>query len=179
MRRRLYFMLPDVEHCRALVAELKADQGMSDQDIHVMARQDISLDGLHEASVVQKSELSYGLEMGLGIGGIAGMLGGLMVIVFPPAGVVLGGGATLLATTLAGAGFGSLVSALVTQDIPNHELDAYQDRISKGEILLMLDIPTPQVDTMIELIKTHHPEADVGVSKIPQQSDFSQMQGKA
>ncbi len=166
MRRRLYFMLPDVEHCRQLVDELKK-VGLTEHDIHVIAREDLPLEGLHKASALQKTELTHGLEMGVGLGGIAGMLGGLLAVTFPPAGLVFGGGALVLVTTLAGAGFGTVVSALVARDIPNHELDAFQAGINQGQVLLILDIPTSQVDAMVTLIKTSHPEANIGVVKAP------------
>ncbi|MCP4696270.1 MAG: DUF1269 domain-containing protein [Gammaproteobacteria bacterium] len=164
MRRRLYFMLPDVKHCKLLVQELQ-EAGMSDHDIHVIARKDIPLEGLHEASALQKTELAHGLEYGIGVGGAAGMLGGLLAVTFPPAGLILGGGALLLGTTLAGAGFGSLISALVAGDIPNHELEAFRVKINHGYILLILDVPTRRVEEMTEKIKTHHPEAEIGIVK--------------
>ncbi|MEY3220544.1 MAG: hypothetical protein RIT27_1901 [Pseudomonadota bacterium] len=164
MRRRLYFLLPDVAHCKALVAELR-DQGVTNQQIHVVARDDIELEGLHQASVLQKTELAHGLEWGVGLGGIAGLLGGLLAVTFPPAGILLAGEAILLGTTLAGAGFGAVVSALVAGDIPNQELEDFQDRIALGEILLLLDIPTQEVDDITRLIKTHHPEATIGIIK--------------
>jgi hypothetical protein len=164
MRRRLYFLVPDVEHCKAVVEEIKQNQ-ISEQHIHVVANDDIPLEGMHRASKLQKSELGYGLEMGLGVGGIAGMLGGLLAVTFPPAGLALGGGALMIAaSTLAGAGFGSIVSALIASDIPNHELEKFQTAVDFGQLLVIVDVPTPQVEDMISLIKLHHPEAEVGIA---------------
>lgn len=163
MRRHLNFLLPDVAQCKNLVAELK-ELGLKDQDIHVMAREDIPLEGLHKANALQKTELTHGVEMGLGVGGVAGMLGGLLAVTFPPAGVALGGGAVILGTTLAGAGFGGLVSAFVAKDIPNHELEDYQSAVIRGEILLLLDVPTTRVAEIIALIEDHHPEVKVAIT---------------
>jgi hypothetical protein len=84
---------------------------------------------------------------------------------FPPAGIVLGGGA-LLAGAAAGAGFGAVVSALMSSHEHNHDLTAFQDAIERGEILLMVDIPKGDVDKTKELILTHHPEAKIGVAKL-------------
>jgi len=164
MRRRLYFMLPDVVHCKELVNELQK-ANLKNSDIHVIARDDIPLEGLHKASALQKTELAHGLEFGAGIGGIAGMLGGLLAVVFPPAGVVLGGGAVILATTLVGASFGTLLSGLISRDIPNHELENFQNAILNGSILLLLDIATKRIDEITKLIKTTHPEAEIGIVK--------------
>lgn len=162
MRRRLYFLVPDVVHCKALVADLR-NQGISDKQIHVIARNDVELEGLNQATALQKTELAHGLEWGIGLGGVAGLLGGLLAVTFPPAGILLAGEAILLGTTLAGAGFGAVVSALVAGDIPNQELEHFQDKIALGEILLLLDIPTPHVEIMMHVIKLHHPKAEIGV----------------
>jgi len=164
MQKRLYFMLPDVEHCNQLVGEL-LEAGILEQDIHIVANDDIPLGGLHEASALQKTELAHGLELGIGVGGIAGLLSGLLVVTFPPAGLILGAEAIIIATTIAGASFGSIVSALVASDIPNHELDDFQSKIMDGYILLILDIPTKRVDTISRLIINTHPEAEIGIAK--------------
>ena len=58
-----------------------------------------------------------------------------------------------------------MVSALVARDIPNHELDSFQAKIAQGEILLILDIATKQVDEFLQLIRNTHPEAQIGVVK--------------
>ncbi|RKZ78463.1 MAG: DUF1269 domain-containing protein [Candidatus Parabeggiatoa sp. nov. 1] len=155
-------MLPDAAHCKQLVAELQ-NVGITERNIHVVARDDIPLEGLHKASALQKTELVHGLELGVGVGGIAGMLGGILAVTFPPAGVILGGGALIVATTLAGASFGSIVSALIARDIPNHELEIFQTGVAAGQILLILDIPANKVDEMTQLIKTTHREAEIGI----------------
>jgi hypothetical protein len=164
MQRKVYFMLPDVEHCKQLVTELK-NVGLTEHDIHVMARDDIPLEGLHRASALQQTELAHGLELGTGVGSVAGMLGGLLVVVFPPAGVILGGGAVVLATTLAGASFCAIVSALIARDIPNHELVAFQSSIIEGQILLMLNIAPKQVNQITQLVKNTYSEAKIEIGK--------------
>ena len=161
MRRKLYFTLPDINHCQQLVIELQKN-GLAERHIHVIARNDIPLMGLHKASALQKTELAHGLELGISIGGIAGVLGGLLAVTFPPAGIVLGGGA-VFATALAGASFGTIVSGLIARDIPNHELEAFQQQIANGQILLILDILTHKVEEITQLIKTTHPEAEIGI----------------
>lgn len=160
MRKRFYFMVPTVTVCHRIVTELQAVQ-IDKQAIHFLAREDIPLEDLHKASALQKTELTHGLELGIGIGGAAGMLGGLLAVAFPPAGLVLGGGALVLTTTLIGASFGTIVSVLVARDIPNHELEVFQSRIAEGQVLLILDIPTQRVEEIVELVKTYHPEVAI------------------
>jgi hypothetical protein len=163
--RRLYFLLPDVETTRTVVEELRAG-GVGEGQVHVVASSRVPLTGLPEATALQTSQLRHGLEAGLGIGGVAGLLGGLLAVAFPPAGLVLGGGALLL-TVLAGAGAGAVVSALVAKDIPAEDLASYEAAIGRGQILLMADVPAADVSLWMDRIAQHHPEVDFGVCELP------------
>lgn len=165
MSKRLYFMLPDAGLCSRVVVELK-EAGIPERHMHAVAGITYTLEGLPRASVLQKSEFIHGLEAGLGFGGAAGLLGGLLAITFPPAGLILGG-AAVVATTLAGAGFGALISGLVASDMPNHTLDKFEREIEAGKILLLVDVPRKQTESIIALIKTHHPDADIRVTTRP------------
>jgi hypothetical protein len=161
MSKRLYFMLPDAQTCHRVVAELK-EAKIPERHMHAIADAEQSLQGLPKASTLQKSELLHGLEAGLGVGGAAGLLGGLLTITFPPAGLALGGGA-MLATALAGAGFGALVSGLVANDIPNHKIQAFENGIYEGRILLIVDVPRKKTVKFIDMIREHYPEAEISV----------------
>lgn len=163
MRRKLYCLLSDVTHCKHLVAALR-DCGLSKRYIRVLARPDIPLEGLPRVSIAQRSALAYGVTLGLGVGGVAGMMGGLLAVTFPPAGTTLAGGFLLLATTLAGAGFGGLVSALVASDIPNGKLTPFKTKIFRGEILVILDIPTDCIPMATQLIERLYPNSDIGLT---------------
>lgn len=70
----------------------------------------------------------------------------------------------MLATTMAGAGFGALVSSLVAKDMPNKHLLAYERAIMEGRLLVIADIPRSKVDDAIELIRQHHSDADIQVA---------------
>ena len=159
--KHLYFLLPDLASTRALVDELTAT-GIAREQLHVIANHFTELDGLPEADARQKSEFTHGIEMGLGAGGAAGLLGGLLAVTFPPAGLVLGGGA-ILAATLVGAGVGAVVYGLVAQDIPNHEVEAFEEAIIEGKLLMIVDIPKTREDELVALINDHHPEVEIGV----------------
>ncbi len=157
-------MLPDAESCKSLVADLE-EHGVPERHLHVIGSLTQSLEGLPEANILQKTELAHGLEWGTGLGGVAGLLGGILAVTFPPAGLVIGGGA-LLAGTAAGAGFGALVSSLLASHEHNHKLDAFERGIEQGQLLLMVDVPRRDVTKIQELIVKHHPEAEIGVAKL-------------
>ncbi|MDO8340650.1 MAG: hypothetical protein Q7T59_01610, partial [Candidatus Woesebacteria bacterium] len=55
----------------------------------------------------------------------ANMLAGLVALSFPPAGVVITGGA-LLGTTIGGAGIRAWAAALVGVRVPNSQLKQYE-----------------------------------------------------
>ncbi|MEN8174362.1 MAG: DUF1269 domain-containing protein [Pseudomonadota bacterium] len=160
MRRRLYVMLPDVETTRQVVNELLLAR-IDDKHIHVLAKEGTPLEDLPEAGLREKSDLVHGLEVGLSVGGATGILAGLIAMTFPPAGVVLGGGA-VLATALAGAGVGSWISGMVGSGVPNTRLKEFEDGVEKGQILLMTDVAKEREPEIEEMIRKHHPEADVG-----------------
>ena len=161
--RRVYVLMPDPTSCQAVVDELE-EAGVSEHHLHVVASLARNLGHLPEATVWQKTELGHGIEWGIGLGGVAGLLGGLLAVAFPPAGLVLGGGA-LLGGTVAGAGVGAAVSALIGSQEHSHELDDFQSEIEKGRVLLMVDVPRKQVEDIKDMILKHHPEAEIGVLK--------------
>jgi hypothetical protein len=161
--RRLHVILPDEERCRVVVDELRA-AGVPEHHLHVVASLVHDLEGLPEAGVWQRTELAHGIEWGVGLGGVAGLIGGVLAVAFPPAGLVLGGGA-LFAGTAAGAGVGGVVSAMLASHQHNHDLDRFQREIAAGKLLLMVDVPRADVDATREMILKHHPEAEIGVSE--------------
>jgi len=164
--KRLYFMLPDTESCKKVVAELEK-AGIPEQHLHVVASLAIPLEELPEANLLQKTELTHGIEKGVALGGVAGLLGGLLVVAFPVTGLALGGAALLTAVTAGGAGFGALAMGLISKDIHSTKLAAFERDIERGHILLMVDVPKQEVEHWKKLVIEHHPEAEIGVTAVP------------
>jgi hypothetical protein len=149
-------MVPDVAGARGIRDELLLAQ-IENRHIHVLAKDGIPLEGLHEASILQKTDFVHGAESGLAIGGAIGILAGLIAILFPPAGVNLQG-VTILVTALIGAAFGAWVSSMVASSIPNTRLRTFEAGIDAGRILMMVDVPAGRVDEIKRLIASRHPE---------------------
>ncbi|MBL7003931.1 MAG: DUF1269 domain-containing protein [Gammaproteobacteria bacterium] len=162
--RRLHFLLPTVESCEQVVNELEA-QGVPHKHLHAVASIRLPIDDLPEATIWQTSELAHGIEWGLGLGGSAGLLGTLLAVAFPPAGLVIGGGA-LLAGAAAGASVGAVTLGMMKVHEHNHSLDEYKQEIERGEILLMVDVPKGEVAKTESSILKHHPEAHIKHSEI-------------
>ncbi|BAZ94792.1 transmembrane protein [Thiohalobacter thiocyanaticus] len=157
--RRLYFLVPDIGTAKAIVDELLLAR-IEERRIHVLAREGTPMEDLPEAKLSQKSDLVPALERGLAIGGAAGILAGIVAVSFPPAGLVLGGGA-ILATGLTGAGVGALMSSMIGVDVANSRLKQFQQAIESGKLLMMVDTDKGRVEEIENKIKQHHPEAEV------------------
>lgn len=133
---------------------------VEERHIHIVAGEGTALEDLPEAKLAQSSDLIPSIERGVAAGGICGAIAGLMAITFPPMDLVLGGGA-LLGLTLFGAGFGAWMSSMVGVGLPNSHIEKYEKAIASGQLLIMIDAPRDRVEKIEELVKRHHPEADL------------------
>ena len=159
MRRRIYFLLPSVGSARQVVNELLLAR-IDDHHIHVMAREGTTLGDLPQANLLQRSDFIHGVEIGLSVGGATGIVAGLIAVAFPPQGIVLGGW-TMLVMALAGALIGAWVAGMIGTDVPNSQLREFTTAVADGQILMMVDVPKSKVAKVTEMIRKHHPEADM------------------
>lgn len=157
--RRIYFLVPDIRSAKSIVNELLLAR-IEERRIHVLAQAGTPLEDLPEARLAQSSDLVPALERGAAAGGLSGLLAGVLAVTFPPAGLVLGGGA-LLGITLLGAGFGAWMSSMVGIGLPSSRLERFETAIARGELLLMIDVPRDRVGEIEAIIKRHHPEAEL------------------
>lgn len=160
MRRRLYFMLPDSDSARQMLDEMLLAR-IEARHIHFLARRGILPPELPEATVLQKTDIVHGAQLGVVIGGVAGILGGLLVILFPPAEVSLQL-VTVLIAALLGSLFGAWVSSMAASAIPNSRLKTFYPDIEQGKVLMMVDVPMRRVQEISELVARRHPEAVAG-----------------
>ena len=157
MRRRLYFILPDVESARSMVKEMLLAR-IEWRHIHFLTRRGTLPDDLPEASVLQKTDIVHGAQMGIAIGAVVGALAGALAVFFPPEGVTLKL-ITILGVAIGGAFFGAWVSSMVASSVPNSRLKAFEPEIANGKVLMMVDVPMRRVQEICELVHRHHPEA--------------------
>jgi uncharacterized membrane protein YeaQ/YmgE (transglycosylase-associated protein family) len=157
MRRRLYFVLPDVKRAKAAFNELLLSR-IEERHIHFLARQGTSLNDLPEATMLQKSDEIHGLWLGLIVGGLTGALAGVVVLTFPPSGLVMGLGVILI-TSIIGAIMGLWVSGMIATGVPNTFLERFAGEIERGKILMMVDVPKHKVEEITDMIREHHPHA--------------------
>jgi len=160
MRRRLYFVLPDVESAHRTANDLLLAR-IEDRHMHFLAKRDIDLGELHEANVLQKTDLLHGGGIGLMLGGIGGLVLGAVIVAWPPEGTQPQMVAVLIAAVL-GAGLGAWMSSMAAAALPNSRLKQFEGDIEHGKVLAMVDVPYGRVEEIRALVMRHHPEAVSG-----------------
>jgi hypothetical protein len=158
MRRRLYFLLPDVKSAKAVFNKLLLAR-IDDSHIYFLAKKGVALGDLPEATMLQKSDEIHGLAVGLVAGGATGALAGVVAMMFPPSGLAMGPG-VILAMSLIGAIVGIWVSGMIASDVPNTRLKKFSRDIEQGKILMMVDVPKDQIKEITGMIREQYPDAD-------------------
>ena len=159
--KRLYFLIPDIDTASAIVDELLLAR-IEERRIHIAAKDHHPLlqANLPDTNLLQDSDFIPAVEKGLAVGGGTGILAGLVAMSFPPAGMIMGGGA-VLGLGLLGAGFGAWMSSMIGVSVANTQLEKFQQAIEQGQLLLMVDVPRTRVDEINQLLKKHHPQIDI------------------
>ena len=159
MRRRLYFIFPSVNEANLVHNELLLAR-LEERHMHVLARDDINLGSLPEASIFEKSDLIHGLQLGLIVGGGTGILLSTLALsmeMIVPGWEVLSMGAVIFG----GALFGAWSSSMIAVSAQNTRLKAFMKDINAGRILYMVDVPVHRVEEISQLVHTHHPNVDL------------------
>jgi len=157
MRRRIYWLLPDLASARRTMDDLLLAR-IAEQHMHFVAREDADMTGLHAANVLQTSDCIRAAQMGLVIGGLVGaVLGVVLGALFPIVGDTpqWGMGAVL---AIAGAAFGAWSSSMIGVSTPSNRLKRFEPAIQQGQILLMVDVPRGRVEEIELRLQRLHPE---------------------
>ena len=159
--RRLYFLIPTIDSAKDIVDELLLAR-IEQRHIHIAAADHHALieANLPEASLLQERDFVPAVERGLAIGGATGVLAGIAAVALPGVGLALGGGA-VLGIGLAGAGLGAWASGMIGISAPSSRLSDFETAIKEGSLLMMVDVPKKQVEEVTEMVKKHHPEANI------------------
>lgn len=160
MRRRLYFMLPDVESARAMLNDLLLAR-IECKHIHFLSRRDSLPDDLPQANVLQKTDIVHGAQTGMVIGGFVGAAAGALFVFFPPEGATLAL-VTVLLAAIGGSIFGAWVSSMVASSVPNSRLKSFERDMEQGKVLMMVDVPMRRRQEIYDTISRRHPEAAGG-----------------
>ncbi len=158
MRRRIYWLLPDLASAQRSMDDLLLAR-VSESYIHFVAREGSDMTGLHAANVLQTSDVIRSAQAGLVIGGSVGAVLGVVAAVFFP---IVGDSpqwGMVAVLSIVGAGFGAWASSMIGISTPSNRLKRFEPAIEQGQILLMVDVPRSRVDQIEERLQTLHPEA--------------------
>lgn len=155
------------------------DSGYSMDRVSVVAqdseRGDIAGAGVSDrAGVGNKADdgAKAGALSGGALGGLTGLLVGIGALAIPGVGPIMlaGAAATALATTAAGtaigAAAGTLLGGLIGLGVPEERARVYNDRVSAGEYLVMVDGTDAEI-SRAEAILNHRGIEEWGVYDIP------------
>lgn len=159
MSRRLYGLLSDVDTAHSVVEALR-QAGLEDEAIHVVARPGQALGDLPEAGLLETSDLIPAAGRGAAAGALTGAIAGLGALIFPPAGLIIGGG-VVAASTVAGAGFGAWMSSMIGISRDSEHVATFESALDNGQILLMVDVATDRFDDMADRIRRQYPSIEL------------------
>ena len=158
MRRRIYWLLPDLASARRTMDDLLLAR-IAEPNIHFVAREGSDMTGLHTANVLQSSDVIRAAQAGLVIGGSVGAVLGVLAAVFYP---IVGDSpqwGMVAVLSFLGAGFGAWASSMIGISTPSNRLKRFEPAIEQGQLLLMVDVPRSRVEEIEERLQALHPEA--------------------
>jgi hypothetical protein len=156
MRRRIYWLLPDLANARRAMDDLLLAR-IEEAHIHFVAGDNTDLSGLHAANVFQTSDLIPAAQSGLVIGGGVGALAGVAAALYPIVGDTPQWGVVGVLAIVGGL-FGAWSSSMLGSSAPNRRLKRFDAAIQQGQILLMVDVPKGRLEEVEEMLQTRHPE---------------------
>ena len=156
MKRRLYFLLPDVDSATRTANDLLLAR-VEDRHMHFLAKRGTDLGELHEASYLLKTDLMRGAGIGLFLGALGGVILGYMIVNHPPEGTHPGLAAAVIAA-IVGAILGVWMGSMAATAVPNSRLRQFDDEIARGKVLMVVDVPYEKVDRIREVVAARHPE---------------------
>ncbi|MBI5258439.1 MAG: DUF1269 domain-containing protein [Burkholderiales bacterium] len=158
MRRRIYWLLPNLASARRTMDDLLLAR-IGERHIHFVGREDADLTGLHAANLLQTSDVIRASEMGIFVGGAAGaVIGGVAAVVLSPTGESPQWGIAAVLGML-GAAFGAWTSSMIGVSVPSQRLKRFAPAIAQGQLLLMVDVPRSRMAEVEARLQALHPEA--------------------
>lgn len=158
MRRRIYWLLPDVASARKTMDDMLLAR-IDERHMHFVGREDIDLSGLHAANILQTSDVVRAAQMGALIGAVMGAAAGSMVALYLPAAGDPPQWGLVVVLAMVGAAFGTWASSMIGVSTPSQRLRRFEPAIEQGQILLMVDVPRGRVEEIESRLQALHPEA--------------------
>lgn len=177
--RTLYYMADKVETVEAMASTLAAMN--IDKDGYYIVSRDhdgVRRHHLHDASVMDETDLVHSGERGALIGGLAGLLFAVWIAIAQPLGLSMSLGAFLFVSALIGC-FGAWVGGMVGISHENYKLEPFHQAIAAGKYLMVINVrEAAKARHLKEVMHQQHPEArfeaedDVGTDVMATRAEF-------
>ncbi|MES9833918.1 MAG: hypothetical protein ABW139_16905 [Candidatus Thiodiazotropha sp. DIVDIV] len=155
--RRIYMLVPSRLQAEEVVRDLMLER-INRQHIHTVAKSDIDIKGLPEATVRQRSGFAAQLESWFWDMNLVVFFAAFIFMFFAlwtsEWWLMLGCMGVMAATLVLGYGFAS--------QIHQAHIDDFDVCLRHGEILLLIDVPRWRVSGVERAIRQKHPEVDLG-----------------
>jgi hypothetical protein len=135
MKKRHVFSTSNVSAAQTAVQSART-AGVPDDDISLIARDDIELDKIPDQRQEPKEDFGRGGIKGVLMGGGSGLLAGIVAVTVVPIGLTLAG---VVAMTLAGAATGGWVGMLTGTAEPDIVRRTFEEEIASGHVLVVID----------------------------------------
>ncbi len=159
MYLRLYFLLPDEAHTRKLVDHL-VDEGLGTKQLHAHMRTHPVGEHLPKATKWQKLDIARQVEDVAWRSDLVIFFVALAAFLYS----VFTGNLVLSILFLSIMVISFLLGDLFAEHTPRVHLREFEDALSHGEVLLMVDVPRARVHEIESLVHDHHPAAIPGGS---------------
>lgn len=157
MRRKLYFVLPNINSAHIMMDELLLDR-IDENHIHFHAEKEQELGNLPKAVAMEKSDVIYSAMGGFLFGALFGLLGGVLAYMVPwwfgevsltviPYCIILG--------ALACAAW----AAAVATAAPSYRIRSYKSAMEQGNVLMIVSVPLRRLSEIRRRLASRHPEA--------------------
>lgn len=137
---RLCLLVPDIATTKRIAEHIKTS-GISNGHIHVLGKSALAIEHLHlhQANLLQTTNLSRALLTGGVLGLFVGVLSGLSLVVFSPWGMSVSiSGVVIFA--FVGLILGLWISGLVGIGVKNPIVEQASSFIQQGQYLMMIDL---------------------------------------
>lgn len=159
MKRRLYFLLPNVNSAHSMMHDLLLARVNADT-IHFVAKPGVSLGDLPKATVFERTDMFEGGEVGMALGALLGFLLGLLSLLVPtwwytePLPVI----PILVICTITGLLVGGLMTGWMATTIPNTQLKQFEGALAQGKVLMIVLSPFHRVKEIRNRVLKGHPD---------------------
>lgn len=157
MKRRLYYLFPDVPHAQSLNRELSSMQ-MDDVSVHTVVDKQIQFPEAGHVQTLAETDRDAVLEWYLWrinlVVFIVALTIFVIMLVVSPSPYLLLPVLVMTASFVAGLYF--------SLRVPNVHRDEFRHAVRHGEVLMMVDVPPNEVSRIDQHVHRLHPEAITG-----------------